>query len=314
MSLDSPTAPPSSERAAPDPGPGGGPGTGPGLDLDLDPASASAPAVASDAARASAGVDVLVGIPAYNAAGTVGAVVRAAAVHADAVVVVDDGSVDGTGDRAREAGATVVTHPANGGYGAALKSIFREAAAREARLLVIVDADGQHDAADIPRLLAPLSGPTPAADVVIGSRFADGGATDAPLYRRAGLAVVNGLTNASLGTTRRGRIRDTQSGFRAYTADAVATLATDVTIGDRMSASLDVLYHVVRAGYRVVEVGTTITYDVEDASSENPIVHGVELVANVVRRTISDRPFASVAVAAAAALVVTRAVVRPGRR
>jgi glycosyltransferase involved in cell wall biosynthesis len=251
------------------------------------------------------GVGLLVGIPAYNAAGSVVDVVRSALPHADAVLVVDDGSTDGTGDRAREAGASVVTHPVNCGYGAALKSIFREAEARGARQLVILDSDGQHDPADIPRLVAALSDPTGPQDVVIGSRFVAGGATDAPLYRRFGLAVVNGLTNLSLGTVGSRRIADTQSGFRAYSSRAVASLAADDTIGDRMEASLDVLYHVSRLNYRVTEVGTTITYDVENASTDNPISHGLELVGTILRRSLRDRPLVSMALTATAIAVAT---------
>jgi len=259
-----------------------------------------------------AGVGLLVGIPAYNAAGTIDGVVHAARPYADEVLVVDDGSTDGTGDRAREAGAVVLTHPVNGGYGAALKSIFRAAADRRASRLVVLDADGQHDPGDIPRLVEPLADPNLGLDVVIGSRFAAGGTTDAPLYRRVGLAVVNGLANLSLGTLGPDRIADTQSGFRAYTDRAIASLAADETIGDRMEASLDILYHVSQFEYGVTEVGTTITYDVENASSDDPVSHGLELVGTIFRRSLRNRPFVSLALTAGAAALV--ATVLSGRR
>jgi glycosyltransferase involved in cell wall biosynthesis len=254
----------------------------PGVDSAAAPSERTVGAAAATATPDAA--PVIVGIPAYNAAGTVGDVVSAALPHADVVLVVDDGSRDATAERAAAAGAEVVGHEENGGYGAALKTLFSEAVERGADCLVVLDADGQHDTADIPRLVAAREDAD--ADVVIASRFADGGATDAPLYRRFGLGVINLLTNVSLGTLRSGRITDTQSGFRAYSPRALASLAEDDSIGDRMDASLDILYHVRGLDYDITEVGTTITYDVEQASSDDPISHGLELVSAIVARTV----------------------------
>lgn len=228
---------------------------------------------------------VVVGIPAYNEATSIGDVVAAARPHAGTVLVVDDGSSDDTADAARRAGAEVVAHATNGGYGAALRTIFAEAGRREVDHLVILDADGQHDADDVPKLLAEQLASS--ADIVVGSRFVDGAETDAPLYRRAGLSVVNGLTNLALGGRRSGlRVHDTQSGMRAYSARAVATLADDSAIGEGMCASTDILFHARDHRYSVAEVPTTIRYDVEHASSENPVTHGVALVVNILRRSL----------------------------
>jgi hypothetical protein len=231
----------------------------------------------------------LVGIPAYNEAGTIGEVVRTAARHACEVLVVDDGSDDGTAREARAAGATVVGHDRNSGYGAALKTLFEQAARSDTDHLVVLDADGQHDASDIPELVARQR--ESGARVVIGSRFGDGADTEMPLYRRVGLLVVNLLTNASLGAvSRSSRVRDTQSGFRAYDRVAIESIADDDTIGDRMSASTDILYHAHSRGYDVEEVPTTIDYDVDDGSSVNPIQHGIVLVMNILRKVERERP------------------------
>lgn len=243
----------------------------------------------SDSVTPARTADVMVAMPAYNEAGTVGEVVSAVLPYADIVLVLDDGSTDDTAAEARRADATVVSHPQNRGYGGALKSIFHEAATHAVDHLVIIDADGQHNPADIPRLVAAQR--ETGANVVIGSRFGADAATDAPLYRRFGLWVINGLTNLSLGAYRSDqRLTDAQSGFRVYDAAVTRSLAADDSIGDCMAASLDILYHVHRNGYRITEVGTTITYAVEHANSQNPLTQGFDLVSAILLTMLRDRP------------------------
>ena len=221
---------------------------------------------------------VLVAIPAYNAARSIATVVSEAAEFANEVLVVDDGSTDGTADRARAAGATVVVHPRNRGYGGALKTVFEVAHQKGAAHVVTIDADGQHDAGDIPRLIATQD--DSGAGVVIASRYGTG--TEMPFVRSIGLGVVNLLTNVSMGRFRsRRRVRDTQSGFRAYTADAVETLVGADDIGDGMWASTDILYATSDAGFEFHEIGTTIRYDVENGSTEGAATHGFGLVHNI---------------------------------
>ena len=233
--------------------------------------------------------NIVIGIPAYNAAGSIGAVVRRAAAYADEVVVVDDGSSDETAEHAREAGATVVVHERNRGYGGALKTLFREGADRDAAHLVVIDADGQHDPADIPTLVETQR--RDGSDIVIGSRYVGQRSTEIPLIRSAGLAVVNHLTNASLGKLRpSGFIRDTQSGYRAYSRYAIKSLAKDRSIGNDMGASTDILYHAHRKHLSVSEVETTISYDVENASSQGSVSHGVDLVRNIFWTVEYGRP------------------------
>ncbi|WP_276248650.1 glycosyltransferase family 2 protein [Haladaptatus sp. YSMS36] len=232
---------------------------------------------------------VLVAIPAHNEASSIYDVVTTAREYADEVLVVDDGSTDDTVEHARQAGATVVVHEENRGYGAALKTVFREAKRSHAEYLVVLDGDGQHDASDIPRLIAEQE--ENGSDIVIGSRFGEQSETELPLYRFLGLRVVNFLTNLSFGVVRsRSRVKDTQSGFRLYTRQSIASLAEDEGIGDRMGASTDILHHAHRQGYDIAEVGTTISYEVENASTHNPISHGVHLVMNIVRTIEEQRP------------------------
>jgi glycosyltransferase involved in cell wall biosynthesis len=137
-------------------------------------------------------------IPAYNEAATIGAVVRGAAVHGS-VLVVDDASTDGTARCAGEAGASVVSHEQNRGYEAALNSGFAEAERRGFAYLLTFDADGQHDAALIPRFAQALDA---GAELVLGVR---------PRTQRLAEALFAGLARVLWG------VRDPLCGMKAYT-------------------------------------------------------------------------------------------------
>jgi glycosyltransferase involved in cell wall biosynthesis len=142
-------------------------------------------------------------IPAFNEADAIGGVVarlrEAAPWHE--VLVVDDGSADGTGEAARAAGARVIRHPYNKGNGAAVKSGIREASGD---YVLIIDADGQHQPSDATR----LAGLVGEYDLVIGARAHT---TQATLARRAGNHLLNGLAAYMTGRP----IPDLTSGFRA---------------------------------------------------------------------------------------------------
>lgn len=232
---------------------------------------------------------ILAAIPAYNEGAAIGEVVRQTQKYVDSVLVIDDGSTDGTVGEAESAGATVIEHEVNKGYGGALKTAFREAKRCGVDHLVILDGDGQHDPSDIPTMVKAQQ--EDGVEVVIGSRFTGEMKTRLPLYRRFGLGVVNLLTNLSLGVVRpRSRVKDTQSGYRAYSRDAIESLATDRTLGNNMSASTDILYHAHSHDYRVREVGTVVDYDVENGSTHSPFVHGFSLVQNILRTVERERP------------------------
>jgi glycosyltransferase involved in cell wall biosynthesis len=142
-------------------------------------------------------------VPAYNEADVVGEVIAALA-GADRwheIIVVDDGSHDGTGARAAAAGAVVVTHPYNKGNGAAVKSGIRRATGE---FVLIIDGDGQHRPDDARRIVSRLG----EFDLVIGARAS---ATQATLARKLGNALLNGLASYLTGRA----IPDLTSGFRA---------------------------------------------------------------------------------------------------
>lgn len=232
---------------------------------------------------------VLAAIPAYNEEAAIADVVTETKQYVDFVVVIDDGSSDKTVPLAKKVGATVIEHDQNGGYGAALKTAFEEAHERQADHLVILDGDGQHDPSDIPEAIEVQK--EESADIIIGSRFEPDSETELPLYRRFGVSVVNILTNLSMGVVRsESRVGDTQSGFRTYSYEAIETLSNDETIGSGMNASTDILYHAHKQDYDIEEIGTTVDYEVEDASTHNPVAHGFSLVRNILRTVERERP------------------------
>ncbi|MCX6787591.1 MAG: glycosyltransferase family 2 protein [Candidatus Kaiserbacteria bacterium] len=107
-------------------------------------------------------------IPAYNEAKTINAVVRGLLPHVTEVVVIDDCSKDATSEEAHTAGATVIRHEHNQGYDQTLNDGFTEAVRRGADIIITFDADGEHDANDVPRIVAPILAGR--ADMVAGQR------------------------------------------------------------------------------------------------------------------------------------------------
>jgi glycosyltransferase involved in cell wall biosynthesis len=182
------------------------------------------------------------------------------------VLCVDDGSSDSSSRIARKLGAEVYHHRSNRGYGGALKTIFGTAQERRSQALVILDSDGQHEPSDIPHLLAPiLSGE---ADVVIGSRFVDGGgAENMPAYRALGIKVITAASNLSSDLN----IKDTQSGFRAFGPKALERLNFD---HDGMESCLEILNACDDLQLKVKEVPTRIRYDVPKGSRYTALSHG----------------------------------------
>ena len=165
------------------------------------------------------------------------------------LVVVDDGSTDATADIAAATGATVVRHPINLGQGAALKSGIEYALAQGAERIVTFDADGQHRAGDIARLLAALD---EGADFALGSRFLQGSPTMPPL--RA--LLIKAATLFTIATTGL-RLTDTHNGLRAFTRRGVAVLRLRQ---NRMAHASEILADIARSGLRPVEVPVTVDY------------------------------------------------------
>ena len=190
--------------------------------------------------------DVLVIVPALNEAATVASVVSAIHQHLDAdVLVVDDGSTDGTSAVAARAGAIVLSHPFNLGVGAALRTGFRFARDSDFAVALQIDADGQHEPADAKGMIDLIVDDE--ADVVVGSRFSSG--YEVGLLRRLSMRVLSRRVSRSLGT----RITDTTSGFRAFGRPAIAYFA-DSYPSAYLSDTVEALLLAGERDLRVVEV------------------------------------------------------------
>ena len=197
------------------------------------------------------GAPIAVVVPAFDEAMSVGDVVRAVPRQmsglASEVIVVDDGSTDGTEEHARAAGALVCRLPVNLGQGQALRLGYRLARDRGAEVIATVDADGQFDPGELPNLVAPLI--VGNADFVNGSRRL-GGAETSDSVRRLGDYVFGALV--SLLT--RVRITDPANGLRAFRAEVVER----VPLRQVQYQTAELLIGAISRGFRVREVPVTV--------------------------------------------------------
>lgn len=210
-------------------------------------------------------------MPAYNEERSIAKMVLGCQKYVDKVVVVDDGSADATAEISKALGAFVVRHKRNEGYGAALRSCFKAARELGADRMVIIDSDGQHNPSEMPKLLKPIES---GVDLVIGSRFCNGNGKNIPVYRKVGMKVLDTATRAAGGIN----VTDSQSGFRAYGKRAIDQIRIDE---NGMSAGSEILLQAKDNNLSVEEVEIQCRYDVEDASTENPVSHGVRVLINI---------------------------------
>jgi glycosyltransferase involved in cell wall biosynthesis len=194
--------------------------------------------------------DVWVVIAAYNEARAIELVLAGLAGLPYRVVVVDDGSTDGTAHVAGRAGAEVLSHPINLGQGAALQTGIEYALLRGASHVVTFDADGQHRPEDIAGLLAALSAHD--ADFALGSRFR-GAALDLPPLRRLMLRAATWFTRWATGLD----VTDAHNGLRAMTRRGAARIRLRQ---NRMAHASEILHQIAASGLRYVEAPVTIHY------------------------------------------------------
>jgi glycosyltransferase involved in cell wall biosynthesis len=218
-------------------------------------------------------------IPAYNEESHIESLVKSAKNHVDSVVVCDDGSTDNTASIAKKAGAIVISHKTNKGYGASIISLFNYARENNAEAMITLDGDGQHNPDQIPLLLNTMSQHN--VDVVIGSRFLNNN-TKAPGYRQRGIKIIT--STANYGTNL--KVSDSQSGFRAYSKNAINAIHPTE---ENMSVSTEILFKISNKGLSLAEVPITVSYD-GDTSQHNPVSHGVSVLANTIKHVSLKHP------------------------
>lgn len=215
-------------------------------------------------------------IPAYNEAERIGTVIRGvlSAGFSD-IIVVDDGSSDDTSDRAREAGAEVIEHPCNMGVGVASRTGCEVALGLGADAVVMIDADGQHDPAEIKDVLAPvLSGE---ADVTIGGRLKD--RSRMPIVTRFFNFVGNAVTLMLSGIW----LSDSQSGFRALSSRALREIEIQ---SSGFECCTEMVMEVARLKLRLKQVPIRTIYRPEHQAKGQNYSTGLDTVFKLLVRSL----------------------------
>ena len=215
---------------------------------------------------------IIVVIAAFNEADVIGPVVRDIRQSYPNVVVVDDGSSDGTAACALASGAVILRHPVNLGQGAALQTGITYALARGGEFVVTFDADGQHACADIARMVRALIEND--AEVALGSRFL-GKAVGISTARRILLRLAVLFTRLTTGL----KVTDTHNGLRVFTRAAARKVKITQ---NRMAHASELLDQVARHKMSYVEVAVTISYTNYSRAKGQTLLGAADIVGDLV--------------------------------
>lgn len=222
---------------------------------------------------------ITVAMPAYNEEKYIGSLVLKARQYADEVLVLDDGSTDLTARVAHLAGATVIQHSQNRGKGAAIQSILAEVKVKEVSpdILVLLDADSQHNPDEIPHLIAAIS---EGSDLVIGSRQEQANTT--PRYRRIGQRILLYSTRILSGE----RLTDSESGFKALSREAISEIQLKE---NGFAVEAEIAASAKEKNLKIIQVPISNIYT-EDGSTLNPVRHGLGVLLRIVAMISERRP------------------------
>jgi glycosyltransferase involved in cell wall biosynthesis len=211
--------------------------------------------------------DVVAVIPAYNADRTIESLVRKIRRRIRRCIVVDDGSDDQTGNRARRAGAQLIVHPHNRGKGAALHSALTYLRGEQVSYVVLLDADGQHDPGEIHLLLETAA--RKGADVVCGTRMDHPG--EMPELRQR----TNRLISAVISWLCRTRLTDAACGFRVLSRQAVEVIRLH---RPQYAADQELLIEAVQHGLTIAETPVSSIYHDKAESHVQPVKHTLRFI------------------------------------
>ena len=188
-------------------------------------------------------------VPAYNAEPTLAKVVQGVrrTLPGAWIIGVNDGSTDASGQLLKKVADDTIDFQKNRGKGAALRAGFAAALEKGAKAVLTIDSDGQHDPAFAPAIVAALD----RADIAIGTRDLSGQAV--PKHRR----IANMISSAATRAVSGGKVRDSQSGYRAFKAEVLRKVDA---IGDRYEYETDLIIRAARAGFTTVNVPISTIY------------------------------------------------------
>jgi glycosyltransferase involved in cell wall biosynthesis len=221
-----------------------------------------------------------IAIPAFQEERTIRALAEAALALCPRVIVVDDGSNDGTRAQLEGLAVDVLVHESNQGKAASLRTAFEHALRQGARCVVTFDGDGQHDPADAPYLLAAWRR-QPAA-IVIGSRLHDRSQFPPARYR------ANRFACFWISWAAGHPIADSQSGFRIYPADVMRLALEGKVRGSRFTFESEILIEGARRGHRTLAVAIPGRYPVQARASHfRPVIDIAKIVIMVAGRLLA---------------------------
>lgn len=228
----------------------------------------------------------LIIIPAYNEAKNIVRVIKSVqkSVPEADILVINDGSIDATAYLAESAGAYVVSHPFNLGYGAACQTGFKYARRKGYEYVVQMDGDGQHEPACIPVLINAVQNPD--VDIVFGSRWLGLSEYKGPLLRKFGKFFFAFLANL----TTKHKVTDPTTGFQALNRRVVLFYCSEVYPVDYPDA--DMIIMLAKSGFRIVEVPVIMYFNEKGQSMHagllRPIYYGMKMMMSITMTLFRD--------------------------